>query len=94
MKTRGKLIKYSRLIEKYCLVLFYLQQILKEVFKLKLELIVVLFFTGIIPLLHMMFPKLFPAIGTFLLGISVQSWVIVVLLFIVIGQSIVIAKMI
>ncbi|KXJ35230.1 hypothetical protein AX282_05765 [Bacillus spizizenii] len=35
-----------------------------------------------------MFPKLFPAIGTFLLNLNINVWVIILLLLIIAGQQI------
>ncbi|MER2456495.1 hypothetical protein ABS751_00995 [Bacillus subtilis] len=42
----------------------------------------------IVALLIALFPKLFPAIGTFLLSLNRYIWVIILLLFIIAGQQI------
>ncbi|MED4854739.1 hypothetical protein [Bacillus atrophaeus] len=45
-------------------------------------------FGAIVPILIAMFPTLFPAIGTFLLGLNIYVWVIIILLLIITGQQI------
>ncbi|MDQ0927637.1 hypothetical protein QFZ25_001697 [Bacillus atrophaeus] len=45
-------------------------------------------FGAIVAILNAMFPKLFPAIGTFLLGLNIYVWVIILLLLIIAGQQI------
>ncbi|MCY8856554.1 hypothetical protein [Bacillus atrophaeus] len=45
-------------------------------------------FGAIVPILIAMFPKLFPAIGTFLLSLNIYVWVIIILLLIITGQQI------
>lgn len=59
----------------------------------KLQLIIALV-TVLPTILHAMFPNLFPSVGTFLLGLSIQSWIIIVLVAIVIGQTVFLVKMI
>jgi hypothetical protein len=41
-----------------------------------------------VALLIAMFPKLFPTIGAFLLGLKLYVWVIIVLLLVIVGQQI------
>ncbi|MED4848154.1 hypothetical protein [Bacillus atrophaeus] len=45
-------------------------------------------FGTIVVILIAMFPKLFPAIGIFLLGLNIYVWVIIILLLIITGQQI------
>ncbi|MCY8919678.1 hypothetical protein [Bacillus atrophaeus] len=45
-------------------------------------------FGTIVVILIAMFPKLFPAIGTFLLSLNIYVWVIILLLLIIAGQQI------
>ncbi|MCY8988089.1 hypothetical protein [Bacillus atrophaeus] len=45
-------------------------------------------FGAIVTILIAMFPKFFPAIGTFLLSLNINVWVIILLLLIIAGQQI------